>query len=202
MTDDAALTQHWLHWWQQAYWHQADESWHDNAFFALPADQQQALAWQQPEVVAQGFGIQSAPPAAPDARLITLIALSDEQWTRLLALLAGICAPQSGPPSLSAATLIWCRRLSKALRCESWLSPEQADSYPCGSLLLLRSLAPESWPRLRLRFPRNWTARVDAFAPVALPATRLAGLVDAALWQCQQLESSSYVDNPQDHLTE
>lgn len=202
MTDDAEVIQRWLHWWQQGYWQQADESWGENAFFALPADQQQRLAWQHPEAVAQGFGIEGNLPAEPDTRLLQLLSLSGEHWMTLLALLAGICAPQTAPQGLNGPTRVWCRRLAKALRCESWLPAEHFTPYTTGSLLLLRALNPASWPRMRLLFPVEWANSVDAVPLAALPAARLAGLWDAALWHCQQQESSLYVDNPQDHPAE
>ncbi|WP_158783740.1 hypothetical protein [Pantoea sp. BAV 3049] len=190
--------QAWLHWWHQGYWQLADESWANNGFYALPADQQQALAWQHPQAVAASFGIRADLPPEPQSRLLTLIELPGEAWLRLLALLAGICAPQAEPPGLSSANLIWCRRLARALRCESWLPAGYFQPYTSGSLILLRSLHPESWPRLRLLFPRDWVNQVAEYPSAKLPASRLAALLDAAIWQSQQPESVPNVD-PQEN---
>lgn len=189
----------WLNWWHQGYWQQADQSWADNGFYTLPTEQQQALAWQHPLAVAASFGIEPALPPEPDPRLLTLVTLNREVWPTLLALLAGICAPQSQPPGLSAANRIWCRRLAKALRCENWLSPACFEPYTTGGLILLRSLHPESWPRLRLMFPREGIIQAENHPPVSLPASRLASLWDAALWQSQQPERVPHVDHPENN---
>lgn len=188
----------WLYWWQQGYWQLADSSWRENSFFSLPGEQQQKLACQHPLAVAATFGLNPALPPEPEARLLTFIDLPADSRIRLLALLAGICAPQAAPQTLSAATLIWCRRLAKALRCESWLSADCFLPWTTGSLLLLRGLSAESWPRLRLLFPQEWVKQVDEYPAVALPFSRLTALWDAAIWQIQQPESSTHVD-PQEN---
>ncbi|MFU9136275.1 serine kinase [Erwinia tasmaniensis] len=192
----------WLQWWHQGYWQQADESWHINGFFALPAEQQQALAWQHPLAVAAGFDIRPALPPAPQARLLTLVSLPDACWGRLLTLLAGVCAPHRAPDELSAANRIWCRRLTKALRCESWLDEACFYPYTTGSLLLLHTLSPACWPRLRLRFPREWVKQVSEYPVPDLPESRLAALWDAVIWQSQQPEKMIHVDPQENPLTE
>lgn len=183
----------WLHWWQQDWWRQADTSWSSD-FFNLPLAQQQSLAWQQPQAVAASFGISPALPPAPPARMMTLLVFEHSDWQRLLALLAAICAPQAAPPDLTGSDLIWCRRLSKALRCDSWLDAACFEPWPVGGLLLLRCLHPESWPRLRLRFPHEWVKQLEEYPSLTLPATRLAALYDAAIWQCQQSGAAPHVD--------
>ncbi|WP_051937047.1 hypothetical protein [Erwinia sp. 9145] len=188
----------WLHWWHQGYWQQADASWQENSFFALPPEQQQRLCWQHPQAVATGFAIRPALPPAPQARLLAFIDLPADARAHSLGLLAGICAPQSAPEMLTSANLIWCRRLTKALRCDNWLSNDCFHPWTTGSLLLLRGLSPESWPRLRLLFPRGWAMQVDEYPAVALPASRLAALWDAVIWQIQQPESALHVD-PQEN---
>lgn len=185
----------WLNWWHQGYWQRADQSWGDNGFYALPQEQQQALAWQHPLAVAASFDITPSLPPEPDPRLLKLVDLDNEAWPMLLALLAGICAPQSNPPELTPANRIWCRRLAKALRCENWLPAACFQPYTTGGLILLRTLHPESWPRLRLLFPREWILQADNHPPLNLPAPRLASLWDAALWQSQQSERVSHVDH-------
>jgi len=184
----------WLHWWQQGWWQQADASWSSD-FFALPLAQQQKLCWQQPQAVAASFGISPALPPEPPARLLTLLAFSDDDWQRLLALLAAICAPQFAPAEMTGSDLIWCRRLSKALRCDSWLDAACFQPWPVGGLLLLRTLHPQSWPRLRLRFPYPWVEQLDEYPPLSLPVSRLAALYDAVIWQCQQTGAEPHVGN-------
>jgi hypothetical protein len=192
----------WLDWWQVGYWQQADHSWQENNFFTLPAEQQQRLAWQHPQAVAAAFGITPALPPEPEPRLLTFIDLPAGSRTQLLALLAGICAPQAAPDTLAAASLIWCRRLAKALRCESWLSADCFLPWTTGSLLLLRALSAESWPRLRLLFPQEWVKQVDEYPAIALPLSRLSALWDAAIWQIQQPESPTHVDPQENNATE
>ncbi|RRZ93724.1 type III secretion protein HrpD [Erwinia sp. 198] len=184
----------WLHWWQQGWWQQAEAGWTSD-FFALPLAQQQALSWQQPQAVAASFGIAPALPPEPPARMLALIAFDDERWQRLLALLAATCAPQAAPSGMAGSDLIWCRRLSKGLRCGSWLDAACFHPWPIGGLLLLRALHPESWPRLRLRFPPEWAAQLEEYPTLTLPHARLAALYDAAIWQCQQSGAEPHVDH-------
>ncbi|MBV4368608.1 type III secretion protein HrpD [Erwinia phyllosphaerae] len=191
MTQEQALD--WLHWWQQGWWQQAHGSW-QSAFFSLPPDSQQMLAWQHPQAVAAGFAVPYTLPPEPEARILALASFSDDRWQRLLALLAACCAPQLTLPQLTAADLIWCRRLAKALRCESWLSAACFQPWTTGGLLLLRCLHPQSWPRLRLRFPPEWVKQLEEYPLLTLPPSRLAALYDAAIWQSQQSEKMPYVD--------
>ncbi|WP_380184442.1 type III secretion protein HrpD [Kalamiella sp. sgz302252] len=184
----------WLHWWQQGWWQQADASW-PSGFFALPLPQRQSLAWQQPQAIAASFGIAPALPPEPHERLLQLIELDEDRWHRLLALLAAICAPQMAPPELNGGDLVWCRRLNKALRCGAWLDAACFQPWPVGGLLLLRTLHPESWPRLRLRFPYEWVKQLEEYPALVLPVSRLAALYDAALWQCRQSGAEPHVDS-------
>lgn len=202
MSWDQRQAESWLHWWHQGYWQLADASWSDSGFYAMPEEQQRLLAWQHPQTVAASFGIRPALPPKPEPRLLTLIALPGDSRQLLLALLAGICAPQSEPPGLSPANRIWCRRLAKALRCENWLSADCFQPYAAGSLILLRSLHPDSWPRLRLLFPKLWVTGAERHPSVSLPASRLTTLWDAVIWQSQQPESVPHVDRQENHPAE
>lgn len=202
MSGEEQLAEQWLHWWHLAYWQQADESWSDNGFCAMPPDQQHQLAWRHPQAVAASFGIRPSLPPEPVSRLLTLTSLSGECWQRLLDLITGICAPQTELPELSAANRIWCRRLAKALRCENWLPEGGVQPPVAGGLILLRNLHPDSWPRLRLLFPKEWVIQSEKHPLPGLPASRLAALWDAAIWQSQQSESVPNVDQQENRPPE
>ena len=173
----------WLTWWHSGYWRTAHESWRQDRWFALPEKEQLRLARLRGAAIGQQWGVASDPLPSPPPLLLALLALSEAQKTRLLTLTAAICGAESDLPGEEK---IWCRRLAKGLRPESWL-PENVQQNPA-ALPLLQALWPDCWSRLRMAFARE-AALACPPQPLALPARRLQPLLEAALWRCQPQEN-------------
>lgn len=198
MIVDPQLAHDWLVWWHHGYWWQADDSWRPPRFAALPAAQQQRFLQQHASVWQHALAIPDTPIGTPQPLVLALTRLPMADRAQLLMVMAEITGCATTLPS---EVKIWCRRLAKALRPDSWLPP---DWYAGGdythSLRLLQALWPQLWPRLKLLFPQATVIRcmervtrlsrpevaVSETASPALPATRLYPLLEAALWQCQR----------------
>lgn len=168
----------WLKWWHSGYWQHADESWRQDSWFALPEARQQALARLRGAAIGQQWGVEPAPLAAPPPLLLDLLALSAAQKSRLLTLTDAICGVET---PLAGEDKIWCRRLAKGLRPESWL-PQGLYQQPA-ALTLLQARYPLCWSRLRMAFPRDAALACPA-TPLDLPVRRLQAIWEAALWRC------------------
>ncbi|MGD8108723.1 hypothetical protein ACQE32_19085 [Pantoea sp. FN0302] len=176
------MNQQWLAWWHSGYWQTAHESWRQDSWFALPEARRQALARMRAGTIGGQWSVQPSPVAPPQLLLLSLLALSEPQKIRLLALVEAICGAET---ALTGEEKIWCRRLSRGIRPESWL-PEALLSRPM-ALALLQALYPDCWTRLRMAFPREAALACPA-TPPDLPARRLQPIWEAALWRCQSGE--------------
>lgn len=174
----------WLTWWHSGYWQTAHASWRQDSWFALPEARQLALARMRGAAVGSQWGVETAPLAPPQPLLLDLLALSEPQKTQLLTLTEAICGAETGLPGEEK---IWCRRLAKGLRPESWL-PETFQQQPA-ALPLLQALWPACWSRLRLAFPRD-AALACPTTPLTIPARRLQPIWEAALWRCNAGEKN------------
>lgn len=173
-------TQAWLTWWHSGYWRAAHESWRDDAWFILPPSQQQRLTRLHADAIGRQWGIAPAPLPQPQPLLLAIAALDEAEKARLLSLIAAVCGAETALPGEDK---IWCRRLAKGLRPESWL-PEAFSPTPAATLTLLQALAPDCWSRLRMAFTRDAALACPA-SPPALPVRRLLAAWEAALWRCR-----------------
>lgn len=171
------MNEQWLAWWHSGYWQTAHESWRQDSWFALPEAQRLALARMRAAAIGRQWGVEPSPLAPPQPLLLNLLALTPSQKMRLLALTGAICGAETG---LSGEEKIWCRRLAKGIRPESWLP----EAFHAHSLALLQALWPACWTRLRMTFPRD-AALACPTVPLDLPPRRLQPLWEAALWRCQ-----------------
>lgn len=178
------IEQQWLAWWHSGYWQAAHESWRQDSWFSLPEQRQQALVRLRSAAVGRQWDVEPGPVAPPQPLLLTLLALPEPLKTRLLMLTEAICGAETGLPGEEK---IWCRRLSKGMRPESWL-PDAFYQQPA-ALLLLQALYPTCWSRLRMAFARDEALACPPM-PLAIPARRLQPIWEAALWRCQTGESN------------
>ena len=182
--------QAWLTWWHSGYWRSAHDSWRQDAWFALSPSQQQRLTRLHAGTIGRQWGIDPAPLPAPQPLLLTIASLDEAEKTRLLLLVAAVCGAETALPGDDK---IWCRRLAKGLRPESWL-PENVSPTSASALTLLQALAPDCWLRLRMAFPRD-AALACPSPPLALPARRLRPIWEAALWRCRPTQEEQESDD-------
>ncbi|MBX8516378.1 hypothetical protein K5D69_16925 [Pseudomonas cichorii] len=192
----------WVCWWTQG-WRQAHESWqlHDSA--GMSASTLRLLGQVDDAMVDRYLGMTSTLPPAPDALLLPLLELDDEQWALALELCVGICAGSRvpRPDSLDEPTWLWCRRLGRALQPGHWL-PEHWDARQprVAGLSLLRAwVGDRLWPRLRVKFARDAVDQAECLSLDDIPQARLC-----ALWQAvggyvlsNSIEGSPHVDQSQ-----
>ena len=183
------MNEQWLTWWHSGYWQTAHESWRQDSWFALPDAQRLALTRVRASAPGRQWGVTPSPLASPQPLLLSLLALPAPQKTRLLALADAICGTES---DLCGEEKIWCRRLAKGIRPESWL-PQACYAHPV-ALTLLQALWPACWTRLRMAFPRE-AALACPTTPFDLPARRLQPLWEAALWRCGAGEENAGEEN-------
>lgn len=174
----------WLTWWHSGYWQTAHDSWRQDRWFTLPETHRLMLTRLRAADIGRQWGVEAAPLAPPQPLLLNLLALNEQQKTRLLMLTEAICGAETGLPGEEK---IWCRRLAKGIRPESWL-PETFYAHP-SALTLLQARWPNCWTRLRMAFPRDAALACPA-TPPDLPVRRLQPLWEAALWRCQAGEEN------------
>ena len=186
---DADVTLRWLDWWHSGFWRDAHPSWRPTLPFPAPAA---ALARVHGAALRRRLGVTDTPLPRPQPQLLTLLALNADARALLLTLVAEIC---TGETALPGDLKIWCRRLAKGLRPESWLPTPPAGQPPAiASLTLLQAHYPDCWPRLRMAFEHDDVSRCPP-SPPALEPRRLQPLWDAALWQCQR----ALAENSEEH---
>ncbi|WP_213989513.1 serine kinase [Sodalis sp. dw_96] len=185
----------WLCWWTQGFWQSADTSWRQSRFFSLSPALQRRFARRYPAELGMSLGISPAPLTAPEALVLSISALSFDARRLMLDLVADICAAGERASPLPPVLKIWCRRLAKGLRPGHWLpAPLFIDSPRADSLLLLKTLLPAVWPRLKLQFNSDTVTECEQRdPPVPFSPSRLRPLWDAVLWQCQRQESDTDV---------
>ncbi len=160
MIGDPQLAHDWLTWWHHGYWWQADDSWRPPRFAALPVAQQQGFLQQHASVWQHALAIPDTPIGTPQPLVLALTNLPMAGREQLLMVMAEITGCATALPS---EVKIWCRRLAKALRPDSWLPPHwYAGGDYAHSLRLLQALWPTLWPRLKLLFPQATVIRCEA----------------------------------------
>lgn len=184
MSRDAQLR--WVRWWAYGCVLEADHSWQVDTALAGGRTALESLAPLQHRLLRARWGLPEGLPEPPSEALWQLIALTPPQRVWALELIAAVCREpeRSLPPEPS----LWCRRLAKALRPGLWL-PENLNftaRRQSDALCLLRHcLSAAVWPRVRLLFPRSWSIDVKETPVVALPASRVNVLCDAAIWKAR-----------------
>jgi hypothetical protein len=182
----------WLHWWTEGYWQQADESWHQLAFFQQPEALTSRLQSLDPQLIAGQLGIEARLPSAPHAMTLSLLALSPEQRhlaLRLTAEICGLTAASPEQPALPEETQVWCKRISRALRPGLWLPENLTLAWQTNVLILLRHALPHAgWQRVRFLFQREWVIASEAWQQDELAENmtalnKLPPLWEAALWR-------------------
>ncbi|MGW1442356.1 serine kinase [Serratia rhizosphaerae] len=187
---DIDATLRWLDWWHSGFWRNAHPSWRQALPFPAPAA---ALARVRGAALRRRLGVADAALPRPQPQLLTLLALDDDARSLLLALVAEIC---TGGTALPGELKIWCRRLAKGLRPESWLpTPSVGQTPAVTSLTLLQARYPDCWPRLRMAFDHHDVCRCPPSSP-ALEPRRLQPLWEAALWQCQRTLTEDGEEHP------
>ena len=170
----------WTQWWA-APWLYAHDDWKStNIYSAL-------VELHRSGQVATGthYGIAPCLPPMPDPALLQLAIVSAAQLDLGLALVDGICRPAYAA-TLDEHQLLWCNSLSKALP----LDIVQPDNDP---LQLLRAwIAPATWQRIRLRFPRLRVLDLEA-KPLTLNGSRsrLDTLWHAVVWRIGALSHNN-----------
>lgn len=173
----------WLRWWHHGFWLQADSSWHSARFSSLTEQQQQRLLHQHATALHRTLLLPSALLPDPHPLILAMSDLQPGSRQLMLDLTAEICGCATPLPSEEK---IWCRRLAKGLRPESWLPSSLFTGNPSGlSLQLLQALSPNIWPRLKLLFPQSMSTDLPEL-PAGVSAERLNTLWQATLWQSQQ----------------
>ncbi|CAM3384806.1 hypothetical protein SAMN04490207_2645 [Pseudomonas gessardii] len=131
----------WAQWWAFP-WKPSHQSWRSAERF--PAiDALERIASRLPKTIA---AIAPCLPPAPQPTEVRLALASTEQLNLMLALLHTTCRPEDAAP-ISKSHHQWCIGLSKAL-------PPDMLLHKDDPLQLLRSwVKPDTWQRLRLRFP-------------------------------------------------
>ncbi|WP_049278545.1 hypothetical protein [Serratia marcescens] len=173
------VTLRWLDWWHSGFWRDAHPSWRQVLPFPTQAA---ALARVHGAALRQRLGVTDTPLPRPQPQLLTLLTLDTDTRMLLLTLVAEICI---GGTTLPGSLKIWCRRLAKGLRPESWLpTPPAGQTLAVTSLTLLQAHYPDCWQRLRMAFEHDDVSRCPTLPPV-LESRRLQPLWKAALWQCQ-----------------
>ncbi|MET3056224.1 serine kinase [Serratia marcescens] len=179
------VTLRWLEWWHGGFWLDAHPSWRQALPFPAPVA---ALARVHGGALRRRLGITDTPLPLPQPQLLTLLALNADARALLLALVAEIC---TGGTALPGELKVWCRRMTKGLRPESWLPVPPTGQKPAiTSLTLLQSHYFDYWPRLRMAFEYDDVNRCPPL-PLALESRRLHPLWEAALWQCKRAQSES-----------
>ncbi|OSM99595.1 MULTISPECIES: serine kinase [Lonsdalea] len=176
----------WVRWWAYGCILEADHSWQVDAGLAGGRTSLENLAPLQHRLLRARWGLPEGLPELPSEALWQLIALTPPQRIWVLELIASVCrAPEKPLPSEPS---LWCRRLAKALRPGLWL-PENLNftaRRQHDALCLLRHcLSAAAWPRVRLLFPRSCSVGVEESPAVALPASRVNVLCDAAIWKAR-----------------
>lgn len=177
----------WVQWWAEAERH-ADFSWRitEKALATTPLPASLLAFLEQAPQPLNLFASSLGYPPQFDARMWPLTLMGGCQLQQFLALATTICV---GPAShakeqLPALDLIWCQRVSKALRPELWLpSSWQIEESQAHTLGLLRAWVGEAiWKRLRLQFPRPCILQAELIVYEGLPASRLSTLWQALGW--------------------
>lgn len=201
-----ALTLNWLAWWHHGFWLQAEESWHSSSRFSLLSmRQQQRFLHQHASVFYRLLNIPATPLPAPQPMVLAMGALSVPARYLLLDVVACVCGTATPLPS---SLKIWCQRLAKGIRVKSELPASlYSNGQHAGSLLLLHTLCPNQWSRLKFLFPKSAVSDNQP-PPLALSESRLYTLWQAALWQSQQYDKANnhatdvnHVENQTNQLT-
>lgn len=184
MSREAQLT--WARWWAYGCVLEADHSWQVDVALAGGRAALERLAPLQHRLLRARWGLTEGLPEFPSEALWQLVALTPPQRIWALELIAAVC--RSPDQALPSEPSLWCRRLAKALRPGLWL-PDNLNftvRRQSDALCLLRHcLSAAAWPRVRLLFPRSWIAGVEVAPAVALPASRVNVLCDAAIWKAR-----------------
>lgn len=161
----------WAEWWAFP-WEHAHEDWRGDKYPSI------SVLYHSRRSAPDGLtSIAACLPPAPHPTVLRLALASTEQLNLALTLVHGTFNPEAAPP-LSESQHLWCMRLSKALP-PTMLSP---DADP---LQLLSSwIEPDTWQRLRLRFPRNRVCAVEK-SNISLEnsSSRLNTLWQAVVWR-------------------
>ncbi|MFJ4143895.1 hypothetical protein [Pseudomonas sp. NPDC089734] len=192
----------WVCWWTQG-WRQAHDSWRLPDSTGISESTLNLLGQVDDALVDRCLGMTSTLPPAPDALLLPLLELSQEQWALALELCVSICAGsrRPRPDTLNESAWLWCRRLGRALQPGSWLPVDWDARQPrvAGLSLLKAWVGDRLWQRLRVKFARDAVDQAENLSCDDIPQARLC-----ALWQAvggyvlnTSIEGSPYADESQ-----
>ncbi|MEO8490605.1 type III secretion protein [Pseudomonas sp.] len=162
----------WAQWWAIP-WQHSHADWQ-----VLDQQSVDALSRAGHMRISRLLGIAPCLPPSPHPTVLRLALASTEQLNHMLALLGNTChRPIDG--TVSEPQHLWCLRISKALKPETLLQP---DDDP---LQLLRAwLTPAIWQRLRLRFSRPRVLKLEeTHASLEDAHSRLDTLWQAIVWR-------------------
>lgn len=165
----------WAQWWAFP-WKGAHHDWKGDEYRAI-----HALYHNGRLTPADLTGMSACLPPPPHSTVLRLALASTEQLDLALTLVHGTVNPEAATP-LSDSHHLWCMRLSKAL--PPTLLPPDTDPLQ----LLHGWIEPDTWQRLRLRFPLERVHRVEQ-RDVSLDNTssRLNTLWQAVVWRVTTL---------------
>lgn len=183
---DHSMSEHlaWAQWWAFP-WRHAHEDWRGDKYPAI-----KVLYRNRRSAPDDLTGIVACLPPAPHPTVLRLALASTEQLNLALTLVHDTFNPEAATP-LSESQHLWCMRLSKAL-------PPTMLSRDADPLQLLSSwVEPETWRRLRLRFPRNRVQAVEK-STVSLEnaSSRLNTLWQAVVWRVTTLANAPLSPDP------
>lgn len=182
--NDQTLYLNWLEWWHSGFFLNSDPDWHKQSrLFSLSGEQLRKFLRQNASILPTMLALSEQGPSDPQPLILNITQLNSDQRCLLLDLVAEICGC---PTKLSSEHKIWCRRLAKGMRPQTWL-PETFSQHggKANSLLLLNALIPDIWSRAKFLFPRRAVEELNTLPSLALSASRLRPLWEAALWRCQ-----------------
>lgn len=175
MTRDAEAQ--WVQWWC-CTWRWAHPDW-QTRYLSGPAEdfhRYEAVARSQHSGFLRSVGIAPDQPPPPDRDVLSWLALNAQQKRDALMLVQIICfAPTMSATADAVDHEQWCRRVAKALRPGTWLSPTVVDARE----LLGAWLGDIYWSRLRLAWPPGELDEIAARGP----RSKLDTLWQSVLWR-------------------
>jgi len=174
----------WLSWWRSGFVHQIDRSWHHLTFFELSDTAKKQITEKHPLALLPLLSLSPLPVQPPDKRVLKWVELSQGEETGVMALTRAICFQNAR--TLTEPDNLWCERIAKALRPETWL-PSHWKGQPDELIaLLLPLMSVGSWSRMRLRFHYSDVLKAEDSGDLPLPINRISALWDAVLYRIRE----------------
>lgn len=184
----------WVRWWALA-WATAHADWHVPALRAIAPESLNALTRHCHPLLGRTFAIEPCLPIEPHPALLQWVLADTQQQALILMLLEAMCQPIADS-RLSTDQNLWCERVAKALRPGQWLKPTDDP------LQLLRAwVTPQTWQRMRLRFPRPRITEIERLAPYTIARSKLEALWQALIWHVIEEAAPPTLETPADAFT-